>query len=160
MYNNGILQFLTAKRVNPKKAIETFLSHRNVTSFTAKNHDRASDFIQDNWNSFASWVDNSIKSGILQGKRVKLNTSYQERAEYKEKIRKEFEQVGVTKEEHLLFNKIRKEYGVGFIQSFLNKKGIQSLGKDYSYFSKTLQWLPLVKQAIENGILEQETNKC
>jgi len=154
MYNQGIKSFCERKNVNITEAVLGFLSNRQQT-FSFKHHNRVNDYIECNWTAFATWVDTSIKSGALNGKSIKLNTSYGEKRQYDERVREEFKKAGITKEEQFLLDKIKKQYGVGFIQSFLMKNGYSSFGKDDSFFSKTLQWLPLVRHAIKHGILNE-----
>jgi hypothetical protein len=155
MYNIGLTRFIESKELNSKEAINGFLKYKGITKFTANNHYQVNDFIQNNWNSFSSYVDRELKNGNLNGKRVKLNTYYDEHRKYIKQVKDEVVSSDISKEEQRLLNKIKKEYSVGFLQSFLMKRDIQPLGKDISYFSKNLQWLPLVRQAIDAGILKQ-----
>jgi hypothetical protein len=55
-----------------------------------------------------------------------------------------------------LLNRIAKEYGCGFLHSFLMKKNIKPEPKDFGYTSKKLQFLPLVRQAINEGYLTDQ----
>lgn len=157
MYNIGLIRFCQAKHLDTASTVNGYLQHKGV-SFSKRNQHLRNDFIQDNWTSFASWVDKGIKSGKLNGKDVRLNYSFAEQREYKDRVKQEHESVKPTQDEEMLLQRIRKEYSVGFIQSFLMKKNIKPLSKDDSYFSKRLQWLPLVRQAISEGILKQEEN--
>lgn len=157
MYDHGLITFLKANDVSVIEAVNKYLQYKKVTDFKPKHHDKVNNFIKQNWQNFASFVHNSIKSGSLIGKPIKLNSYYDEQKEYKANLIKEFEEEKINSEEKFLLNRIRKEYGSGFIQSFLMKKDIIPLAKDRSYLSKTLQWLPLVRQAIKEGI--NETNK-
>jgi hypothetical protein len=150
MYYYGLVKFLQAKKLKSNECINAFLISEGITDFTAKNHNRVNEYIDKHWIKFAAFVDKSIKNGNIQGKAVKLNTYYDEKAEWLRLVKNEFEEVKLTKEESDLLGKIKNK-GVSHIQSFLHNKGVTGLGKDYSYKSKTLQWLPLVKKAIENG---------
>lgn len=151
MYNRGIVSFLQAKKVSKiADAINQFLQSEEIKNFTAKNHFQANNYIQQNWTKFSTFIDSSIKSGKIAGKAVKLNHYYDEERVRKETIKSEFEKANLSWEERLLLNYI-KENGPGKIQLFLQRCNVTGLGKDTSYISKKLQWLPLVKKAIEAG---------
>lgn len=151
MYDYGIRTFCDRKDVSINDAVAKYLQYRNVTDFKPKQHEKVNNYINNNWNNFANFIDKSLKSGTIKGKPCKLNTYFGERREYNIKVSDEFAKEKITDLENKILGRIKKEYGAGFLQSFLMKKDIQPLSKDRSYFSKTLQWLPLVRQSIENG---------
>lgn len=151
MYNYGIVRFLQAKQLKSKECIDGFLISEGITNFTSKNHNRVNKYIESNWTKFAAYCDKGLKSGELQGKAVKFNYYYDEQREYKEKVRQEYEALNLTPLQKSILKRITKEFGVGFLQSFLQKKGITPVGKNMDYFSKTLQWMDLVNLAIEHG---------
>jgi hypothetical protein len=151
MYSYGLVKFLQAKKLKSAEAINSFLKSEGITNYTAKHHHRVNSYIQKNWTKFATFIDKEIKNGNLKGSAVKLNHYYDEQREYKNEVRNEFVNANLTVDQEMLLNYI-KEYGVGSVHSFLNKKGIIGLGKDPNYKSKKLQWLPVVNKAIENGI--------
>jgi hypothetical protein len=152
MYSYGLVQFLQAKKLKSNECINAFLKSENVSEFTAKNHNRVNIYIEKHWNKFASFVDRGIKNGDLKGKPVKLNHHFDEQRERNERIKKEFQDVNLNSEQQRIINEIKKD-GVGKFQSAMMKEGINPVGKDYAFESKTLQWLPLVNQIIENNIL-------
>jgi len=156
MYDYGLRMCLLQKEVNPADAINKYLQYKNVTTFKPKHHNHVNQFIQANWNNFATFIHNSIINGSLKGKAVRLNTYFAEQKEYTQNVAEEFKNSNVSEDENLLLMRIRKEYGTGFIQSFLMKRGVKPESKHTGYFSKTLQWLPLVRQAIAYGILIEE----
>lgn len=151
MYNYGLVQFLQIKKLKSKECIDKFLLSEGITNFNSKNHDRVNDYIQKNWVKFASFCDKGIKSKELNGKAVRLNYSFDEQKNYQNKAREEYESLNLTLLQKAILNKIKNEYGAGFLQAFLNKKGLKSEGKNLSYHSKNLQWLDVVNNAIENG---------
>lgn len=151
MYNYGLVQFLQAKKLKSKECIDKFLLSEGITNFTSKNHNRVNNYIQNNWIKFAAFCDKGIKSGELNGEAVRLNYSFEEQRNYHNKVKEEFESLNLTPLQKAILNKIKKEYGVGFLQAFLNRKGLKSGGKNLSYHSKNLQWLDVVNNAINNG---------
>ena len=84
MISYGLMRFIQEKNLNSKKAINSYLQHKGITEFTAKNSTRASQYIQRNWHSWASFIDRSIKNGSLEGKAVKLNHYYDEQEKRKQ----------------------------------------------------------------------------
>ena len=151
MYNYGLVKFLQAKKLKSNECINAFLKSEGVTEFTAKHHNRVNSYIEKHWTKFASFVDRGIKDGTLQGKAVKLNTYYDEQNEYRNIVKNEYKEAKLTAEQQKILDKIRKNGG-GKLQSAMMKAGINPVRKNYEYKSKTLQWLPVVNQAIENGI--------
>lgn len=151
MYSRGITTFLKAKHVNIK-AIDKFLEAEGISAFTSKNHMKSSAYIQKNWEKFATFIDKSIKNKTISGKAVKLNVYYSEQKARTERIKKELENIDEETKQYISYI---KKNGVSKIQSFLSKKGINPAGKDYSYIS-VLQWLPLIKQAIDNNFKESQ----
>jgi hypothetical protein len=148
MYNIGLVRFIEAKSLKSKQCIDAFLKHQGV-AFTSKNHNRVNDYIDKNWNRFATFVDKGIRAGTLNGNPVKLNTYYAEQEERRNIVASEFDNEELSGEEKWILTYIGK-HGVGNVQSYLSKVQKQhSPAKDYSYTSKKLQWLPLVKM-IEN----------
>lgn len=147
-YNYGIISFLNRKQVHVSTAIKAYLEHKDVK---IKGDFKISQYIEDNWTSFASFVDKGIKSGNLKGVAVRLDYYHEEQREYIKSVKAEFEIVELTMQEISILNKIKKEYSPGFLHSFLMKKNIQPVPKDFSYKSKKLQFLPLVKQALKEG---------
>lgn len=151
MYNYGLVKFLQAKKLKSKECINAFLESNGVTTFQAKHHNRVNDYLEKHWVKFASFVDRGIKDGTLKGKAIKLNTFYDEREEYFALVKNEFKEVNLTAEQQKILDNIRRN-GIGALQSAMMKMGVQPYKKDYKYKSKILQWLPVVNQAIENGI--------
>jgi hypothetical protein len=149
-YNYGIISFLNRKQVHTSTAIKAYLEHKDAK---IKGDFKTSQYIEDNWTSFASFVDKGIKSGTLKGVAIRLDYYHEEQREYVKSVKSEFESIELTSQEQEILNKIKKEYGVGFIHSFLMKKNIQPVPKDFSYKSKKLQFLPVVRQAIKEGFL-------
>lgn len=107
MYSTGLIHFLSVKQLKPKTTINAFLSSQNITSFTAKNHNRVNNYIQNNWIKFATFVDKGIKSGILEGKAIKLNTYYDEQREYTNQRKQE---INTLSPDLLKFSNIVKKY--------------------------------------------------
>ena len=150
MYKYGLVKFLQAKKLKSNECINAFLKSEGC-DFEAKHHHRVNNYIEKNWTKFSSFVDRGIKDGTLQGKAVKLNTYYSEQEEYRNLVRNEFKEAKLTTEQQNILDNIRRN-GVGKLQSAMMKAGINPVGKNYECKSKTLQWLPVVNQAIENGI--------
>ena len=150
MYNYGLVKFLQAKKLKSNECINAFLTAEGITDFQAKHHHRVNDYIENNWTKFASFVDRGIKDGTLHGKPVKLNTYYDEMEEYNNIVKNEFKEANLNQQQQELFDYIRRK-GVGKLMSFLMKKEVVPTRKDLSFKSKTLRWMPLVNQAIENG---------
>lgn len=151
MYNYGLVKFLQAKKLKSNECINAFLKSEGISGFTAKHHNRVNNYIEKHWIKFSSFVDKGIKDGILQGKSVKLNTYFDEQREYKNAVKAELKNANLTAEQQKMLNEI-KQNGVGKIQSIMMKSGINPVGKNLECKSKNLQWLPVVNQAIENGI--------
>lgn len=151
MYNYGLVKFLEAKKLKSNECINAFLTSEGITDFNSKHHNRVNNYIENHWEKFCSFVDRGIKNGTLQGKAVKLNTYFDEQREYYNLVNNEFKEANLTPKQQHLLNIIRKK-GVGVVHAFLQKKSIQPVKKDMNYKSKLLQWLPLVNQAIDNGI--------
>lgn len=151
MYNHGLVKFLQYKKLKLKECINAFLKSEGVTEFSSKHHNRVNNYIQKNWEKFCSFVDKGIKDGSLHGKAVKLNTHFDERRKYQKAVQKELEDINLTQEQKAFMAKIRKD-GIGWLQSIMMKKGINSLPKNLDYKAKSLQWLPIINQAIKNGI--------
>jgi flagellar motility protein MotE (MotC chaperone) len=151
MYNYGLVKFLQAKKLKSNECINAFLKAEDITEFTAKHHNRVNSYIEKHWTKFSSFVDRGIKDGTLQGKAVKLNTYFDEQREYRSAVKSEFENANLTAEQQKILNEI-KQNGVGKLQSVMMKAGVNPVGKNYECKAKILQWLPVVNQAIENGI--------
>ena len=151
MYSTGLVKFLQAKKVRSNDAINSFLAAEGVLHFTARHHRQVDSYLQKNWTKFATFIDKEIRSGKLKGQAVKLNSYYDEQRERKEVVAREFLQADLSADQKRLLAYI-KEYGEGSVQLFLIKKGITGLGKDHTYTSRKLQWLPLVNKALENEI--------
>jgi|CXWL01.1.fsa_nt_gi hypothetical protein len=151
MYNYGLVKFLQAKKLKSNECINAFLTSEGVREFTAKHHNRVNSYIEKHWTKFSSFVDKGIKDGTLQGKAVKLNTYFDEVREYSAAVKKELEEVKLSVEQQNVLDEIKKS-GIGKLQSIMMKEGINPVGKNYNYKSKSLQWLPIVNQVIENGI--------
>lgn len=156
--NYGIEKFLSAKKLKAKEVINEFLLSENVFGFDFSNKAMVNEYIQKNFTKFASFCDKGIKKGVFKGVDVKLNSYYDERREYKERVRKEYQQMNLTELQQSILKYISKNFNnAGFLQSFLHRKGIvKTGGKNLEYFSKTLQWIDVVNLAIENGFGEEE----
>lgn len=156
--NYGIEKFLSAKKLKAKEVINHFLIWENVLDFDFSNKRIVNEYIQKHFTKFASFCDRGIKNGVFKGIDVKLNSYYKERREYRERVRKEYEQMNLTELQKDILKYISKNFNnAGFLQSFLHKKGIvKTGGKNLEYFSKTLQWIDVVNLAIENGFGEEE----
>ena len=150
MYNYGLVKFLQAKKLKSNECINAFLKSEGCT-FEAKHHNRVNNYIEKHWTKFASFVDSGIKNGTLQGKAVKLNTYFDEAREYHNLVANEFKGVNLTTEQQKMLDHIRRN-GIGKLQSAMMKMGIHPEKKNYEYKSKILQWLPVVNQALDNGI--------
>ena len=156
--NYGIEKFLSVKKLNGKEVINGFLESENVLAFDFGNKRMVNEYIQKHFTKFASFCDKGIKNGDFKGLDVKLNSYYDERKEYRERVKKEYESMNLSKLQKDILKYISKNFNnAGFLQSFLNKKGIiKTGGKNLEYFSKTLQWIDVVNLAIENGFGEEE----
>jgi len=150
MYNYGLTKFLQAKNLKSNQAINAFLKSEGC-DFTAKNHNRVNNYLQSNWNKWATFVDKGLKDGTLSGTSKKLNHYFDEEKERRERVNKEFKEIDLTPEQMKVFD-FMKEHGVGKIQSILMKSGFSAPGKNYEYESRKLQWLPLVNKVIESEI--------
>jgi hypothetical protein len=151
-YNYGIVAFLNAKRVPAKQAVKLFLEHCGKKC-SYRDYRNASDYIQANWNRFATFIDKALLSGELKGQRVKLNTYYEEQAERNREIAQEFKSVELSKEEKAILNIPSHEFGV--VHSVIAKAGFKSPQKEYSYTSKKLQNMPLILLLRENGLIDR-----
>ena len=152
MYNYGILRFLGAKSVKVKPAIKAFLESENAP-FTPNNVNKVNNYIQSNWTRFSSFIDKSIKSGVLNGHAVKLNTYYDELRDRKNEISSEFEKENLTKEEIKIITLNINEWGQ--VQSFVSKKGLVYPPKNYEYTSKRLQNMPIITLLRENNLVSE-----
>lgn len=150
MYNYGLVKFLQAKKLKSNECINAFLKSENC-DFEAKHHNRVNTYIEKHWVRFASFVDKGIKDGTLQGRAVKLNTYFDEAREYRKVVMNEFKEVNLTPEQQKMLDHIRRN-GIGKLHSVMAKAGIQPVKKNYDFKSKNLQWLPVINQALENGI--------
>lgn len=161
MIDRGIVVFLNKKSVNIHDGIQAYYKYKEK-KLNFRYSGNINKFIGNNWVNFATFIDKSIKDGSLKGKAVRLDYYHEEQREYKRKVKEEFERENLTPLEKKLVDKVRK-IGIGFISSFLMKNGFGTFGKDTSFHSKTLQWLPLIRYAIKNGIEEhlntQEQNE-
>lgn len=153
MYNHGLESFLQAKKLSSKDTINKFLQSQGITEFTSKNHNRVNDFIEANWNRFATFVDKGIKSGELKGQAIKLNTYFSEKRERDQTARDEFKSLNLSKGEIFIINLERHEFSP--IDSILSKNGLNRPSNDLSYTSKKLQRLPILRLLQENNLLEQ-----
>ena len=93
MLSYGLVRFLEKKRLSSKEAINAFLQHKDITSFTAKQQHKASNYIQQHWNEFHSFIDLSIKNGSIKGQAIKLNHHYDEERDRKDKMKEEYESI-------------------------------------------------------------------
>ncbi len=150
MYNRGLIKFMERKKLSSRQAIGGFLASEGVT-ISRHDYRKVNSYIQDNWVKFCSFVDRGLQEGILQGKRVKLNTYYDEQEAYRARVTAERESVVLNDEQKRLLDYI-KANGVSQIQSVMMLQGIQPVKKNYDYESKYLQWLPLADQMIEHGV--------
>ena len=145
-FNYGLQSFLRAKSMKSVKTIELFLKEEGA-GFTYDSTKKANDYIERNWEKFASFCDRKIKTKELPGKAVKLNTHFDEERERGARIRDEMDAANMTfiERNYVQFADMRK------VQSFLSKKGINQLKKDCEFESKKMRDLPNYRLAIENG---------
>ncbi len=158
-YDYGLVRFIQAKKLKSTECINAFLKSEGITDFTAKNHSRVNGYIKKNWTKFASFCDRGIKDGALTGRPVKLNISYDIEREYKDAVKNELETIKLTSGQQEFLAEI-KQNGVGKLQSEMMKAGINPVGKDLKYKSRSLQWLPIVNQAIASGIIIKQLKQC
>jgi hypothetical protein len=71
-YNKGLAHFINTKQLKAKQAINSFLKHKGITEFTAKDQRKVSVYLSENFHAFAAFVDLGIKQGTLVGKDVKV----------------------------------------------------------------------------------------
>ena len=150
MINHGITSFLYMKKVKEKEGIKAFLTHQQV-NVGINRHNEVNDYIQSNWSKFASFIDNSIKNGTLKGKAVKLNTHFDEERQRVNQIIAEKKAAKLTAQEDRILRKISKN-GIGILKGY----HAGGLKKDYSFTSKNMQWLPVIRKAIELGFKLEE----
>lgn len=150
-YNYGLVNFLQAKQLSSKQAIDSFLQEEGVTEFNSKHHNRVNEYIQANWVKFASHCDRGIKSGALKGKAVRLDFHHEEEQKRHYRVRDEFKTAGTTLKERDLLRYI-KDNGAGVVHSIMQKAGLTVPKKDMSYESKTLRFLPIVRMFISNEL--------
>lgn len=153
MYNYGLLRFLKAKQVKPSEAIHLFLQNENITDFKPKNHNRVNDYIQNNWVKFSSFVDKSIKDGILKGKPVKLNTYFQEQHERNQVVIGEFKSVTLTAQEKKII--MLENWQLGAVHSFFSKNNIDIPKRDESFTSKKLQKMPIIEVLRKHSLVSE-----
>lgn len=146
-YNFGLRRFIQAKKLEGKKAINAFLKHKNITDFDYSRSGKVNNFIEKNWNEFAGFCDAGIKSGLLKGKRVKLNTYYDELQEYIDMCKQEERDLNLTFMERQFIRYADRSK----VQSFLSKNGVDQ-PKAYPFeYAKRLGPLPMYRKAIELG---------
>lgn len=95
----GIATFLGAKKVPLRAGINTYLKHKKLP-WTYRNVDKVTEYIQKNFSDFATFIDNALKNGTIEGERVRLNTAFQqakkERADRMAYIKAKVEEHGMT----------------------------------------------------------------
>lgn len=151
MYNRGIESFLHAKKVPIGPAIRMFLTSQNATHINPKKGEQTSYYVNSNWNKFATFIDQKIKSGELKGTPVKLNHSFDEERRRNEIIKAEFASVDLSKDELKLIKLDMWDWSP--IHSIINKAGYQLPPKDTSYTSKKLQNMPLIQLIKDEGLM-------
>lgn len=153
----GLRYFLKAKKLNYHECVNAFLKHQNITKFSAKNYTRAINYINSNWNPFASFVDNKLKVKEISGKRVKLS-------HYDEMLRERAERNKAAQEQRYLarleYNsyvfadeeidmlKVVENHGIGVIDSYIVKHNISRLKSEHKWRNKRLQFLPQIHTLI------------
>jgi hypothetical protein len=159
MYSIGLEKFIQAKRLKSKEVINLFLEHESITDFNANNHNKVNNYIQNNWNKFATFVDKSIKNGIIRGERVKLNSYFDEQVEFRRKCKTE--ESTISNEEMKLINIIKNYDNIiqlNKCHSFLNKRNIK-LPANQEGCSRKYKILPKIKFILELGELKEELLK-
>jgi hypothetical protein len=150
MINHGITTFLFLKKVDKAKGIKAFLEAQG-SQIKFSNHPALNDYIQSNWSKFASFIDTNIKNGTLKGEAIKLNTHFDEERERIAQIIAEKKVANITPEEDKILRKIKKG-GIGILKGYAP----HGVGKDYSFTSSNMQWLPVVRGAIAAGFKLEE----
>jgi hypothetical protein len=159
MYSIGLEKFIQAKKLSSKEVINLFLEHESITDFNANNHKKVNDYIQNNWNKFATFVDKSLKDGVVQGERIKLNTYFDEQKEFRDKCK--IEESIISNEEMHLINIIKKYDDIiqfNKCHSFLNKRNVK-LPSNQEGDSRKYKVLPKIKFILELGELKEELVK-
>ena len=151
MWSRGIIVFCDKKKVAHIKAIKMFLSTYNPELLKDKQV-KANDCVQNNFEKFATFVDQKIKSGELKGTPVKLNTYFDEQRQRKDTVRKEFEDLNLSKEEQKLINLINDNKGIA--ASVIAKAGLSFPKQSESFISKKLSRLPVLRTLQENNLVE------
>ena len=145
MYYYGLVKFINAKKLQSNECINAFLQSEGISDFTAINHNKVNDYIGKNWVNFATFIDKELKSGVIQGKAIKLNTKFDEIEERQKLIDKEF--LLFTKEEKQLINFIRKYDNLSHLSktsSFFNNKFLQ-LPRNGIGISRAMKLLPKIQ---------------
>jgi hypothetical protein len=155
MYSYGLETFIQSKKLNSKEAINKFLEQEKITEFTAKNHNRVNNYIQNNWVKFATFIDKGIKSGLLKGKAIKLNYYFDEQREFKNNCKEEIKLI--TKEEMQLITLINKYDDLIHLSrtsSFFGRKNMK-MPSNQEGFSRKYKILPKI-QFILNSKFKEE----
>lgn len=151
-YNRGICSFLEVKQLNQDKAINAFLKHKGIFTFTCKNVAKAEKLIQENWDQFANFIDKAIKNGELVGRDISAsNGSWELERQYREKSI--YEKYLLSPEEINLFKLICEvDDPVKFSRctSFLAKKGGQLPANDSERTSRMGKIKPKLQYIIDS----------
>jgi len=134
MYSYGLQSFLQRKKLKSNQAINLFLQSQGITTFTAKNHNRVNEYIQNNWTKFATFIDKALKAGLLEGERVKLNYYFDEQREFKENAKAVTE--SLTPDQKRVWDAVRKyddPVRFSYSSSFFSKRGMGTLPKNAEY---------------------------
>ena len=161
MLSYGLMQFIQKKRLKSKEAIDAYLEYKGVTKFTSKNSTKASNYIQRNWNSWASFIDKSIKNKSIQGVDVKLCHYYDEKEKAKQERLADLNDIN---KEVLEFAwrvvKLSKKLGdtqnkLSKVQSFVSKNKIELPKINDEGIHPIKRWEPKFKSLIEQGYSQQ-----
>ena len=158
MYSYGLKIFAQAKKLDLRETISKFLEQEKITKFTVNNHNKVNNYIQNNWIKFATFVDKGIKSGLLKGKVIKLNTYFDEQREFKNNCKKEIKLI--TKEEMQLITLISKYDDLMHLSrtsSFFGRKNIK-MPSNQEGFSRKYKILPKIQFILNSDLKEEYIN--
>ena len=149
MLDRGIQMFVQKKQLKTKKVINMFLQSEGITnfSFNTRRNRKANDYIQNNWEKFARFVDHGIKTNLFSGNPRPIRKGYWDQVkEEKRKRKEEFAQYTAGETRFMNFLKRHDDWmRLSKCVSFCAKNDLRMPTQNYDAVSRAGKNLPKIR---------------